>query len=296
MILGLDLAQKTGWCLRANGKVVASGMQDFTKKRGESNGLLFLKFRKWFESMLLNSNALNNDSKQREKLAWAAGLFDGEGSTGTYQQSVKEKLKSGETKKYDYQSVQMGIAQTDTRVLKRFQEAIGVGVICGPYSEGRDGNPKRKGCYAWKVSGVERVRKTLELIWPWLGEVKREQAEKALATKIAAAVNPHKPVPRFGIVVYEQPHHRGGHATELLLGMVSVVQEVCALWNVEIATVHTATLKKHACGSGRTEKGQMIKAAARILGRPPVDDNEADAVHVAAWAEQEFVSTRTDFI
>jgi Holliday junction resolvasome RuvABC endonuclease subunit len=54
--LGLDMATKTGWCFASNNKIVGrvgkstiieSGVQDFAKRRGEGNGLLFMRFRKW---------------------------------------------------------------------------------------------------------------------------------------------------------------------------------------------------------------------------------------------------------
>jgi len=53
IVLGLDCATKTGWCLwdSCNGKVLESGVQDFSKKRGESNGIMFLRFRNWLEKM-----------------------------------------------------------------------------------------------------------------------------------------------------------------------------------------------------------------------------------------------------
>ena len=47
LILALDLATRTGWAIVRDGRVVESGVQDFTKRRGESNGLLFLRARKW---------------------------------------------------------------------------------------------------------------------------------------------------------------------------------------------------------------------------------------------------------
>jgi len=46
-ILALDMASNTGYCVIDSGKVLASGTMNFTKKRGESNGILFLKFRSW---------------------------------------------------------------------------------------------------------------------------------------------------------------------------------------------------------------------------------------------------------
>ena len=50
-ILALDCASKTGWATLIDGKI-ESGVQDFTKKRGESNGILFLKFNAWLNSMM----------------------------------------------------------------------------------------------------------------------------------------------------------------------------------------------------------------------------------------------------
>lgn len=48
-ILALDLATKTGWAFW-DGARLESGVQDFTKQRGESNGMLFLKFNRWMGS------------------------------------------------------------------------------------------------------------------------------------------------------------------------------------------------------------------------------------------------------
>jgi len=153
VILGLDMATKTGWCfVDDRGQVVESGVQDFTKKRGEGNGLLFLRFRKWLNEL--------------------------------------------------------------TRCLVR----------------------------------GKKVR----------------------------------------LIAYEQAHHRGGAATVLCVGLETRAQEQAAKLGIESAPVMANRLKHFATGKGRARKGEMIEAAARILGRAPVDDNEADAVHVARWAYKEF--------
>jgi Holliday junction resolvasome RuvABC endonuclease subunit len=90
------------------------------------------------------------------------------------------------------------------------------------------------------------------------------------------------------VVIYEQAHHRGGAATEICVNLTGRVQEACAEHGVEYATVHSGTLKKWACGSGKAEKSQMMARSVAILGRPPVDDNESDAVLMAAWADEEY--------
>jgi Holliday junction resolvasome RuvABC endonuclease subunit len=155
MILALDCATKTGWCLWNTladripiNQILESGVQDFSKTRGESNGMLFLKFRNWFD----------------------------------------------------------------------------------------------------KITAQNQIH----------------------------------------VVVYEQAHHRGGAATEICVNLTGRVQELCVLKGIEYTTIHTATLKKFATGAGRADKADMIKASAKLLGRQPVDDNEADAVLMAKWASENY--------
>ena len=57
---------------------------------------------------------------------------------------------------------------------------------------------------------------------------------------------------------------------------------------IESAPVKTMTLKKFARGSGAASRDVMKAAVHLILGRQPIDDNEADAVHVAMWAAREY--------
>lgn len=151
MILALDMATKTGWAIMTDdGRVIESGVQDFTKRRGESNGLMFLRFRKWLASMM---------------------------NFGS-----------------------------------------------GPVS----------------------------------------------------------------LIAYERAHYRGGAATEICVGLQTRAQEIAAEHGIPSAPVSTTTLKKFATGKGNANKAAMMNAARRCLGRDPIDDNEADAVLIAAWARREY--------
>jgi Holliday junction resolvasome RuvABC endonuclease subunit len=78
------------------------------------------------------------------------------------------------------------------------------------------------------------------------------------------------------IIVYEQPHHRGGASTHSGEGFVTVIEQVAAEQNCEVTNRHSATIKKFATGDGRASKADMLKAAQK-WGRPK-DDNEADAI------------------
>jgi Holliday junction resolvasome RuvABC endonuclease subunit len=149
MILAIDPATKTGWAMLQDGKIIESGVEDFSKKRGESNGSMFFRFRRWLSDILEN------------------GL------------SIK-------------------------------------------------------------------------------------------------------------LVVYEQSHHRGGASTEIGVNLTGRIQECCTIYGIEYATVRTTTLKKFFAGRGNAEKVEMIAKAKEILGRAPIDDNEADAVALALWGQSEY--------
>lgn len=49
-IIALDCGTLTGYATCINGKI-ESGMQDFSKRRGESNGILFMRFNKWLREL-----------------------------------------------------------------------------------------------------------------------------------------------------------------------------------------------------------------------------------------------------
>jgi hypothetical protein len=48
-ILALDCATKCGFATLIDGHI-ESGVQDFSKRRGESNGMMFLRFRAWLNT------------------------------------------------------------------------------------------------------------------------------------------------------------------------------------------------------------------------------------------------------
>jgi Holliday junction resolvasome RuvABC endonuclease subunit len=92
------------------------------------------------------------------------------------------------------------------------------------------------------------------------------------------------------LLVYEQAHHRGGAATQCGVGLATHALSWAAVRGIEHTGVHTATLKKWATGSGKGDKAAMIARARTILGREPLDDNEADAVLLLEYALAEIVS------
>ena len=110
-------------------------------------------------------------SPEEQGLAWAAGLFDGEGST-----ELHTRRLAGRTL-FDLRSrVSQCGDPTVPAVLTRFQRVVACGWIEGPTSGAGYEN-----AYKW-AAGAADTLKVLRLIWPWLGTVKRVQAIDAIAS------------------------------------------------------------------------------------------------------------------
>jgi len=90
------------------------------------------------------------------------------------------------------------------------------------------------------------------------------------------------------IVVYEMAHFRGGSATEILVGMTTRIEEFCEEKKIEYSSIHSGTLKRFATGKGNASKEDMRRAAVLKYERIVDNDDEADALHILAWAKQEF--------
>ncbi len=98
------------------------------------------------------------------ELAWAAGLFDAEGSVSGLRQGPRRKFYP-----------QIGVSQGGERlpeILLRFQAAIGgFGYFHGPV---------RGYLYYWRSNRYEVIQAVGALLWRWLGPVKREQLRTSL--------------------------------------------------------------------------------------------------------------------
>jgi hypothetical protein len=106
-----------------------------------------------------------------EKLAWAAGLFDGEGWTGLFEYRSRR----------GYFSNEMALTQVGSdeapEVLDRFLRVIRLGRIYGPYR-----SPGHLPVYRWRTFGRVNVREAFDTIREYLGATKRSQGDVALQT------------------------------------------------------------------------------------------------------------------
>jgi hypothetical protein len=106
--------------------------------------------------------------KARTELAWAAGFFDGEGSTLT---RGRGPLKGGH-----WCEMWLTVSQSNNpETLYRFQKAVGgIGKVGGPWKYRENMLP----LYRFDVRGIGVVA-VIDILWPYLSSPKRLQAKKA---------------------------------------------------------------------------------------------------------------------
>ncbi len=81
------------------------------------------------------------------------------------------------------------------------------------------------------------------------------------------------------LVVYERvARHVGTRAAHVYGGLLAILMDWACTYEVPIKGVAVTSIKKHATGSGRADKQQMMDAASTIAHRGIDDDNEADAI------------------
>lgn len=90
------------------------------------------------------------------------------------------------------------------------------------------------------------------------------------------------------MIVYERPHARGRAANEVLNGMLAFTVKVCQVHGIEYTDCPSTSLKSFATGKGNASKGDMMAAYRKRFGADPLDDNEADARWLHAWAQNQF--------
>lgn len=99
------------------------------------------------------------------KLAYLAGLFDGEGTIGIARYRRKDR-----TITKDYYFLRLKVCNKNKDAMRLFKNTFHAGCLC------RD---KRSGVWDWSVSGTQHGKRVIELLLPFL-RIKRKQAKLAL--------------------------------------------------------------------------------------------------------------------
>jgi hypothetical protein len=97
----------------------------------------------------------------REELAWAAGLFEGEGAICMMNNS----------------SGYVALSMTDKDVVEKFKSIVRLPI---EIRKRLPKNPNHKASYDWRTSRFEYVQFIIALFWNWSGKRRREQAKNCL--------------------------------------------------------------------------------------------------------------------
>ena len=105
-----------------------------------------------------------------QELAWAAGLFEGEGSI----------FNGGGT------STSVALAMTDLDVVEKFQKAVQLPVPI--YKRTR--RDAYKDVFEWRTARFEYAQALIAMLWPWLGTRRKQQAKICLALSSGGRKSP----------------------------------------------------------------------------------------------------------
>jgi hypothetical protein len=101
-------------------------------------------------------------------LAWAAGIFEGEGTFNTYTNGKSET-----------RYLRLVVSMVDEDIIKRFASVVGYGTVYFSYPPSRK-NRGWQPMYTWQVNGKD-AHKVLALIRPWFGERREKKTKEVLA-------------------------------------------------------------------------------------------------------------------
>lgn len=106
----------------------------------------------------------------RERAAWAAGLFEGEGY-----------ITLAHRKRGTALGICLGMGMIDADVLERFRSVWQAGTIRGPQLKAN-----RKPLWTWRCYSFEQAQAIIAAMWPWLCERRHGQIISALTAYHAA--------------------------------------------------------------------------------------------------------------
>jgi hypothetical protein len=111
---------------------------------------------------------------ETDKLAWAAGFFEGE---GCFPRSLGRRRGH---------QICAKLRNCDREMLSRFASILRCGNIGGPFQR----KPTNKPQYEWRVENFEHVQAVIALMWKWLGSRRRARAREMLRIYRDSRVRP----------------------------------------------------------------------------------------------------------
>lgn len=102
----------------------------------------------------------------------------------------------------------------------------------------------------------------------------------------------HNSIDGIDVIYFEEVRrHMGTDAAHVYGGFLAILTAFCEQKNIPYQGVPVGTIKKHITGKGNASKSDVIKNI-KSLGYEPVDDNEADALGLLVWAQDQRTGVR----
>ena len=117
--------------------------------------------------------------KEWKDIAWAAGIFEGEGWIGYYHQKGRIRKDGTPSSPKGYKYPRLGISLTDLDVLQSFQSIIG-GKIKGPYKN-KNG---KKPYWSWSLCSEDKVFGVCFLLYPYMGFRRKQKMIEIFGERI----------------------------------------------------------------------------------------------------------------
>lgn len=104
----------------------------------------------------------------REDVAWAAGVFEGEGFVGTY----------------DYRSHRpswmMSVEMTDEDVVRKLHRVIGLGKVYGPIERKNGAGAGWLPTWKWQLARRDQIYAVCAALFPFMGKRRRARMAQAI--------------------------------------------------------------------------------------------------------------------
>lgn len=101
------------------------------------------------------------NTQNKLDLAWAAGLFEGEGCIC-----------------FSNKTILLSVDMTDEDTVHKFFKIIGYGYLNGPYKAKKI---SYKPHWQWRVQGNQYPQTIIAAFWPWLGSRRKQQFKDSVA-------------------------------------------------------------------------------------------------------------------